>query len=249
MVGESRNEKYRYPVDEQLSDITPMASIEAYLGNAPVRVLNVSLGGLALILDKNPEFQVGDPLDISVSVRGRAFPMQLEVKQVNGLRVSCAYLNMPPSFLPALREFLGPKFLGASLQFQKSHQDLAAAIELVSGAEFYEAHTGTNQTGVFLWMGPQRELLKLLAVTRELVLGWDPISGARSGRLSAASGLDDVSWDRIPEVTVLHYLADILFAWRPQSLDRGWLENLFDVAPNSDDAKKIKVPYSFSANV
>jgi hypothetical protein len=246
-TGESRNEKYRYPVDEELASITPLASIEAYLGNTTVRVLNISLGGLALILEKTPEFQVGDPIDISVAIRGRAFPMQLDVKQINGLRVSCAYLNAPPAYLTALREFLGPKFLGASLQIQKSHHDLPAALELVAGAETYEAYTGMNQTGVFVWMGPERRLLKLLAVTRELVLGWDPVNGARTGRLSATTGLDDVSWDRTPEITVLHYLADILLAWRPQSMDRDWLEKLFDVAPNSDDAKNLKVPYSFSA--
>jgi len=248
MVQESRNEKYRYPVDEQLADITPMASIEAYLGNETVRVLNVSLGGLALILEKSPEFQTDDLLDASISIRGRAFPMQLEVKQVTGLRVSCAYLNPPPAFLTALREFLGPKFLGASLQLQQAHHNLPEALELVPGAEAYEAHTGSNQTGVFFWMGPGRQLLKLLAVTRELVVGWEPVSGARTGRLSAQTGLDDVSWDRIPEITVMHYIADILFAWRPQTHDREWIEQLFAVSPNSDEAKALKVPYSFSAS-
>ena len=248
MVGESRNEKYRYPVDEQVSELTPMASIEAYLGNTTLRVLNVSLGGLALLLDKTPEFLPGDPLDVSVSIRGRAFPLQLEVKQVTDLRVSCAYLNAPPAFLTALREFLGPKFLGASLQFQSSHHNLPAALELVPGAETYEAHTGTNQTGVFLWMGPGRQLLRLLASSRDLVVAWEPASGARTGRLSASSGLDDISWDRIPEITVLHYIADILLAWRPQAMDRGWIETLFDVPPNTDEARGLKVPYSFSAS-
>jgi|GEM_PF-1220945 len=247
MVGESRNEKYRYPVDEQLSDITPLASIEVYIGNTTARVLNVSLGGLALVVEKKLELQASDPLDVSISIRGRAFPMRLEIKHINGLRLSCAYLNAPPAFLTALREFLGPKFLGASLQFQKAHHNLPAALELVPGAAFYEAYTGSNQTGVFIWMGPQRELLKLLAVTREIVLGWDPVNGARSGRLSGSSELDDVTWDRVPEITVHHYIADILFAWRPQSLDREWLETLFAVSPNSEEAHKIRVPHAFSA--
>ena len=247
MVGESRNEKYRYPVDEELSNITPLASIEAYLGNTPVRVLNISLGGMAFILEKSPEFQVGDPIDLSLSIRGHAFPMQLDVRQINGLRVSAAYLSAPPAYLTALREFLGPKFLGASLQIQKSHHDLPEALALVEGAETYEAYTGGNQTGVFIWMGPERKLLKLLAVTRDLVVGWDPVNGSRTGRLSATTGMDDIAWDRLPEITVLHYLADILLAWRTQTMDREWIERLFDVAPNSDESKNLKVPYSFSA--
>jgi hypothetical protein len=246
MTVESRNEKYRYPVDDQLSDITPLASLEAYLGNAPVRVLNVSLGGMAFVTDKNPDFNNGDPIDMSVSVRGRAFPIQLEVKQVSGLRASCAFLNPPPAFLSALREFLGPKYLGASLKAQVSHRDLPAALALVEGAESYEAYTGTNQTGVFVWMGSQRQLLKLLAVARDMVLGWDSVNGARTGRMSTSLGLDDVTWDRVPEITVLHYVADILLAWRSQAMEREWIEKLFEVAPNSEDAKKIKVPYSFS---
>jgi hypothetical protein len=244
-VAEARNEKYRYPVGEQLSEITPLASIEAYLGNTTLRVLNVSLGGLALLFEKAPELQAGDPVDVSIAIRGRAFPMQLEVKHLSGLRASCAFLNPPPAFLSALREFLGPKFLGASLQLQETHRDLPAALELVEAAETYQAHTGSNQTGVFLWMGPERRLLKLLAVTRELVMGWDPVNGARTGSLPTNTELHDIIWDRVPEITVFHYLVDILLAWRPQAADRVWIENLFEVSPNSSEAKQITVPASF----
>lgn len=246
MTGESRNEIYRYPVDEAASEITPLASLEVFLGNTKVRVLNVSMGGMAYLVEKNPEFAEGDIKDVSVSVRGRAFPLQLEVKHVKGLRVSSSFLNPAPAFLFALREFLGPKFLGASLQPALSHKNLPEALSLITNATEYEAFTGQNQSGVFVWMGEGRRLLQIISVSRDLVLGWDPASGSRTGRLNSNGDFQDISWDRVLEITVFNYMADILLAWKPKSEDREWMENLFELAPNSDAAKQIKVPYSFS---
>jgi hypothetical protein len=206
MSGEARTEKYRYPVDDSASEITPLASIEVFWGNTPVKVLNVSLGGIAFLIDDNSDIQAGDPIDVSVAVRGRAFPMQLEIRQISDRRVSSSFLNPPPIFISSLREFLAPKFLGNSLEFNRTHKDLAAALELVEGAENYEAYTGQNQTGVFMWIGTQRRLLKMVAVSREHVLGWDPINGIRTGKLNADSGLADVQWDRVMEIMVFNYI-------------------------------------------
>lgn len=242
MANESRADVYRYPVDEVASDITPLASLEVFLGNTKVKVLNISMGGLAFMLEKLPDFGVGDPLDISVSVRGRAFPIQLELKDVKGMRVSASFLNPPPAFLMALKEFFGPKFLGASLKEIPSHRNLAAALSLVPKAETYEAFTAPNQSGVFLWMGPSRNLLQLVAVSRELVMGWDPLNGSRTGRLNAQADLQDVAWDRVLEITVFNYMADILLAWKSKASDREWMEQLFEIPPNTEASRSVFVP-------
>lgn len=241
--GESRNEIFRYPVDEVASEITPLASLEVFIGNTRVRVLNVSMGGMAFLVEKDPDFADGDIKDVSVSIRGRAFPLQLEIKHIKGLRVSSSFLNPPPAFLFALREFLGPKFLGASLQEATAHKDLPEAIRLVEGAKTYRAFTGQNQTGVFLWAGEGNKLLRLIAVSRDLVLGWDPIAGSRTGRLNAHNDIQDVVWDRIIEITVFNYMADILLAWKNQPSEREWMEKLFEISPNSESAHNIRVPF------
>ena len=241
-----RNDKYRYKVGEGSADVTPMASIEAYLGNRVVPVLNISSGGMALLLptDIVDSLDVGDPMDASISIRERAFPMQLELKSLDESgRGSCSFLNAPPAFLSALKEFLGPKHLGASITHNKAHTNIAEALELEKGAQSYEAYTGQNQTGIFVWLGENKKLLKLLAVSRHLALGWTPSTGTQTGQINSHDNIQDIKWDRAMEFTVFHYLADILIAWRNETEDEAWIKELFDTPAASEAAEQVIFPY------
>lgn len=224
----TRNEKYRFSVGGQ--EITPLAALELYLGNTAMPVLNVSQGGLAIQVpvDSLSKYEAGDLLDVSISIRERAFPMQLEIKDVNKSgRLSCSFMNLTPAFNAALKEFLAPKVLGASIQHNVEYRDMAEALQLEEGAVHYENFTGINQTGVFVWMDQDRKILRLLAVSRDLVLSWTPHKGLQTGRTPAqSSSMQDVHWDRVMEYTVFHYLADILLAWRSEHKDRDWMEAL-----------------------
>ncbi len=244
--SETRNDTYRYFVDSHSSVITPLASVEAYLGPLMLRVLNISMGGMAFLIEETPVFSVGDVLAISVGIRGRAFPIQAEIKSMRGLRASCAFLETPPAFQPALREFLAPKFLGEGLALNKSLVDLSAALELVPGSRGYEAYVGQNQTGVFVWLGESRALLQLVAVTRDLVLGWDLNNGIRTGKLQPeAHGTGslqmDVHWDRVQDFTVLNYLADVLLAWLNDYRGHEFVERL--LSPDSIDASALPLKF------
>ncbi len=241
-----RKDKYRYKVGHGTADLTPLASVEAYLGNKLVSVLNISSGGTALMLPKElvDSLDIGDPIDCSISIRERAFPMQLEIKNVReDGRASCSFLNAPPAFLSALKEFLGPKHLGASIKHNRTHTNIEEALELEEGAKAYEAYTGTNQTGVFVWLGENRKLLKLLAISRDLVLAWTPKNGTQTGKLSSQGNFHDVKWDRVVEETVFNYLADVLLAWRNESNDSEWIQALFDTPAGSEEAEKVAFPY------
>jgi hypothetical protein len=247
VASETRTDTYRYFVDSHSSEITPLASVEAFLGPLLLRVINISMGGMAFVVDEAPSFQLGDVLALSVSIRERAFPIQAEIKAMRGQRASCAFLETPPAFHPALREFLGPKFLGDSIALCKPLLDLPAALELVPGSSTYEAYVGQNQTGVFVWMGEARALLQLVAVTRDLVLGWDQQNGIRTGKLQPeAQGTGslqmDVQWDRVQDITVLNYLADVLLAWLKDYRGRDFVEKLLSPESSDTDGAAIKFP-------
>ena len=222
---EARHDEYRYTVALMGAELTPLAAIEAFLGNERLRVLNVSQGGLALLFDREPKAVPGDFLDISVSVRERAFPVQIEVRGVRGLRVSSAFQNPSKAFQGALREFLRPKFLGGALVKSDTLSSEAGWLEQFSGAERFESYVGQNQTGFFVWMGRDRELLKLVGISQDLAFEWTRQEGARTGRaVQASSGADPaiaaadgsaLQWDRLADRTLLHYFADICLAWLP----------------------------------
>lgn len=240
----ARNDRYRYFVGDHAANLTPMASIDLYLGNKKVSVINISLGGLALILPEESiaHLDPGDPVDVSISIRERAFPMQLEIKNRDETgRANCSFLNPSPAFTAALKEFLGPKYLGASIVRNDQHSNIQEALDLVDGAERYEAYTGANQTGIFVWMNGQGILLKLLAVSRDLVLSWTPGEGLQTGKIQSQGQVqdEDINWDRVMEFTVYNYIADILLAWCGEKSKQEWLENLFEATPGSDEAKNI----------
>lgn len=245
-ISNTRNDKYRYKVGVGSSDLTPLASIEAYLGNKLIPVVNISSGGTALLLTDEmlENYEIGDLIDASISIRERAFPMQLELKNVGeDGRANCSFLNAPPAFQSALKEFLGPKHLGASIQHNRTHTNIEEALELEDEAKAYEAYTGMNQTGVFVWMAEDRRLLKLLAVSRDLVLAWTPAAGTQTGKLSSQGNIHDIKWDRTIESTVFNYLADILLAWRNEKDDGDWIKALFETPAGVDSADAVKFPY------
>ncbi len=203
-------------------NVTPLASVEAYWGNKTLEVHNISQGGMALVAKmEDLQWSQGDEIDVSVSIRERAFPVKINIRSIRGARVSCAFLDPPAAFLSSLKEFLGPKFLGAGLTPQKQIWNLPEAVAMVSEAISYEAFIGANQTGVFVWLGRKREILQLMAVARDLVLSWTPKGGARTGRLKdpddilldSKSQEEGIIWDRKAEETISQYMTDILCAW------------------------------------
>ncbi len=217
-----RNDTYRYTVQEEAAKVTPMAAVEAYWGNKTIEVHNISQGGMALIAGVDElGWQVGDRVDVSVSIRERAFPVNIHVRSIKGARISCSFEEPASAFMASLKEFLGPKFLGAGLRAQKEHWNLPEALGMVEGSFAYEAFVGANQTGVFIWLGKKREVLQLMAVSRDMVLSWAPKIGARTGRLKdgseavlgASKAEDGVSWDRKVDETISGYISDILCAW------------------------------------
>lgn len=219
-----RTGDYRYRVDLLGKEITPLASVEAHLGNLQLRVLNISSGGVALLFDIEPTLKVGEVGAISVSIRERAFPVQIEVKNQNGLILHSAFINPTRAFQAALREFLKPKFLGQSL---KKNLELSArpdALSLVESATHYEAFVGQNETAVFVWTGTDRNLLKIFAAAQDLVFEWTAESGPRSGR-HATKGQEEIIWDRNPDTAMLNYFADIFLAWL--SGETPFVESLF----------------------
>lgn len=207
-----RSDEYRYNLAWAGTEITPLAAVEAYVGTKTLRVQNISIGGIALVFDEAPSFQAGDVLDISVSIRERAFPIQIEVKNLRDRRMNCEFVSVPPAFQNILQEFLQPKFLGGNLQRSLALSERPGAVELVPGATRYDAYLGQNQTGFFVWTDAFRHCLKLVGVSRELVFEWSRAEGLKTGRLSGKSD-DDIQWDRAAESQLLHYFADILLAW------------------------------------
>jgi len=207
-----RSDDYRYTVELSGADITPLAAVEAYIGEVPVRVLNISQGGMALLFDAAPDYQPGQLVDISVSIRGRPFPVPVEIKAIRERRASCSFVNPARAFQGALRSFLQPKFLGANLKRNLELSGRQDVLELVDGAQHYDVFLGENQMGVFVWTTSQRELLKIVCVSRDLMFEWTPESGLRTGRRPTTVEVE-ISWDRTPEMPVIYYFADILISW------------------------------------
>src|SRR4051812_11771970 len=106
MTGSGRSDDYRYTVEVSGAEITPLASIEAFVGGRSLRILNVSQGGVALLFEQAPNVAEGDIIDVSITIRERGFPVQLEVRGIRALRASCSFVNPSRAFQGALREFL-----------------------------------------------------------------------------------------------------------------------------------------------
>jgi hypothetical protein len=215
-----RSDDYRYTVELAGSDITPLAAVEVHIGEQSVRVLNISQGGMALLFDQAPALEVGQLLDLSVSIRGRPFAVPVEIKATRERRASCAFVNAPRPFQGALRAFLQPKFLGANLRRSLELSGRQDVLDLVEGAQHYDVFLGDNQTGVFVWTGAERALLRMVCVSRDLMFEWTPEAGLRTGRTPGGPG-SEVTWDRTPEMPAIHYFADILISWLqgPEGVD------------------------------
>jgi hypothetical protein len=217
-----RTDTYRYTVQEEAMNVTPLASVVAYWGNKTLEIHNISQGGMAVVA-KSEEFgwSVGDEVDVSVSLRERAFPVKIGIRSIKGARISCEFLEPPAAFLSSLKEFLGPKFLGAGLSPHKAIWNLPEALSMIEHTMYYEAFVGANQTGVFVWLGKKREVLQLMAVARDLVLSWTPKTGAKTGRLKDPDEFmidtkaeeEGIIWDRQIDETISQYMTDILCAW------------------------------------
>lgn len=241
-----RSTDYRYSVGIDSAELTPLAQIEVYFGPLTFQVLNVSKGGMALLLESDAKFKAGDIIDASVGIRERAFPVQLEIKSIQGFRVSSAFVNASDLFLGALKEFLQPKTLGFTLhknEYLSGFEDLKRIVPEASSIEVYQ---GNNLSFFAAWLGPERQLLFLLGIVGDLVVSWSPKTLLRTGRtleplesshqlldwlLSAEpkdAGLEipHFGWDRQPEVSVQNYFVDILLSWINTEEGRHLVEKL-----------------------
>ncbi len=226
-----RSDVYRYAFDVQKSDLTPLAHVEAHLGQFALRVLNISQGGVALLSEEPSKHQIGDRLDLSIAIREKHFPVQVEIKNIISKRLSCAFLDPAPNLQQALKEFLKSKYLGNTL---KKNSDLSKDpfnLGLVPGSHKLEVFAGENQTGVFVWMGHDREIKKFLMVTGDLAIEWTLATGLRTGRQSLATRPEEGSedsfvWDRQSSEVVVHHFADILLAWMDITTGPEFVRNL-----------------------
>ncbi|MBS1985727.1 MAG: PilZ domain-containing protein [Bdellovibrionales bacterium] len=226
-----RSDDYRYTVDLVGADITPLAAVEAFVGPHKVQVRNISQGGVALSFAETPPFQLGDVADISIAIRERHFPVQIEIKGTYLNRLNCAFVSAPAAFQSALQEFLQPKYLGATLQLSAALSERPGATELVEGAVHYRAYVGQNQVAIFTWTNAEGDLLKLVAMSRELVFEWSNDGGAKTGRLTSRLPTNDIQWHKEPDAAFGHYFADVLIAWFKSDEGSKLVERLMAGAP------------------
>lgn len=237
----SRSDDYRYVVVANSAELTPLAAVNVFFGPLKFQVLNISLGGVAILFTDTPKFSVGDIFDASIEIRERAYPVQLEIRGIAGYRVSVRYVNPSQAFVGGLREFLKPKTLGGSIKKSESLSQDSGQLALVEGAEFYEAYVGQNSTAFFCWMASDRKLLKIVGASGELVMEWTLGGGLRTARLGEllapelvasemthSTGASNVSikWDRQSDQAVLFYFADVLLSWLPGTQGSEFIESL-----------------------
>jgi hypothetical protein len=244
-----RSDVYRYVVDAQKSDLTPLAQVEAFLGQEKLRVLNISQGGVALLVQDGSKFSKNDHLDLSLSIREKHFPVQVAVKNIQSCRLSCAFVEPQPGLQQTLKEFLKSKYLGTTLKKNTELSKDSAYLSLVKGASQLEVFAGENQTGVFVWMGHDREIKKFLAVSQEMVVEWSVGEEIRTGRINydapasftGSELLDQFQWDRVPADSMKHHFADILLAWMDVSVGPDFVKGLFEDSQNADHLKFPKL--------
>ena len=228
-----------------------MALIEAYMGTQKVAILNVSLGGLAVLFKDTPPCKPNDRLDFSISVRERPFPLPVEVRGVMGFRASCQFLSPPKAFISSLKEFLQPKYLGNSLARDPDLSKRRDVPEIVPGADPYEAFVSQNQTGGLVWTRSDRALLKLVAVSGDLALEWSEADGLKTGRMPSGEHPAQVStgskapiqWNRAVDPTLLHYFADILLAWLGKETNaHQFVQELIRDSGSEEALSKLRFP-------
>ena len=118
----------------------------------------------------------------------------------------------------------------------------ADVIGLVDGAQLYEAFVGANETGVFVWAMNDRTLLKIVAVSRDLLMEWTQEAGLKTARVHGRDDRD-IAWDRNPEMPVIHYFADLLIAWLGNAEGVAFIEALtLDDSGAAPSGPQLKVP-------
>lgn len=218
-----RERGYRYRVDLLGAEITPLASVHAFWGQDKIRVQNISRGGVALIFDRDPPAKEGDISSLSIELRDHAFPVQVEIRAIRGLKIHCAFIEPSKTFDAALKEFLKPKFLGERLARHAALSNRPDVLVMVPDAHNYEAFVGPSETAVFVWTNREREVLRFVGVTGEFIMEWrieeglnDQSRHVRTGQRPAGAESDTASepnWHRAPEGALLNHFADIFLAW------------------------------------
>jgi hypothetical protein len=239
MTQSKPRDNYRYTVEVDGESVTPLASAHCYIGEEVFRILNISGGGLALLLNAENKWAVGDRFSVSIEIRGRSFAVEVEIKGIQSLRVNCQFMNPSRIFQGALREFLQPKFLGEGLKRSEHLSSVSEVLSLVESAKVYEAYLGQNQSGFFVWMADDRRLLKIVGVSADLIFEWSLEQGLKTGHLPPKlagqnndlllkGGDSQIQWSRFPEQALLHYFADIMLAWLHLVNGREFVDDLFN---------------------
>jgi hypothetical protein len=232
---------YRYSVEQHLSQVSRLSAVSAFYGPQRLRVLNISTGGIAVLLESDvSNISDGDHLELSVEVRGRSFPVRCEVKKRTGLRLSCQFLEPQPNFTTALKEYLQPKTLGASLEPNDSFAAMTEIKNLVSGSQSFEVFLGELDTGAFVWLDFDRHVLKLVLVSQKLAVEWTPTVGLRTGK-NDGQGPEAVVWDKKPEAPVVDYFLDVLSSWMTGHSG----ESLLRAMSDPDQESRLKNPPNF----
>ena len=198
----------RYPVTG--SYFSPLSQAKLFVAGQSFEILNISLGGLAFCVTENQTFQSGQSLDVSVSLMDRDWPVRIDVRDARGFRVSVAFLNKSEAFAEALREFLEPKRLASTLAFRLDLSSNPEVLQLQPGAQLAEVYTGENESGVFVWLGAERQVVSMLVTAEGLLIRWDVGQGLRTGHWS----LDrDLVLDSDLQMGVAQWFFDFLLAW------------------------------------
>ncbi len=192
------------------SYFSPLSQAKLFVSGQSFEVLNISLGGLAFCGADTSSLKESDQLDASLSLMSRDWPVQIELKDIRGFRVSASFLSKSQGFHLALEEFLHPKRLGSSLKVRMDLSSDADVKALTPGAEHVEVYTGENESGVFIWLGPERRLLRFLATAEGLVVQWSPEFGLQSGQWGSAK---DPVLDPTLQIGVQQWFTDYLLAW------------------------------------
>jgi len=237
----NKRKQYRHPVELESAEITPLASVDAHMGEEPVRVVNISIGGLALVFEKQKEFNPGDVIELSLSIRDRAFPIQVEIKANRGLRYSCQFVEISPACENALEAFMGPKTIGESFVLNEKLSDNAEALSLVKGAKKYRAFVGKDESVAFVWLDEQLFLKRLFVSSNTKVLEWTSDLGLRTGVFEEASPDEPRYHSSVDEMLKL-YFADIVMSWMPGEAGMQFTKQLLNIETKELQCAGLFIP-------
>lgn len=231
-MTEQKRKTFRYSVDLAAFALSPLSQIRVSLAEHELQLLNVSQGGLAILWDHKlslPLPEVGARINLSLEILGKAFPAEVLLCAVRGFRVSCSFVESDGAFATALRDFLNLKYCAQTLVPLSAFKNLETVQDLVAGSESFEAFVGEKDTGVFVWMGSSRELLRLIVAVGALVMEWRPVKGWASGQRAGDSAVsidDGILWDQSVKEQTQNLMTDLLLSWLPQGQGRDFLAQL-----------------------